>query len=370
MKKTITALLAALMLASCANNAGLPPNTGSDNMDAQNNTTVDTPLLKQFIPDISQMSVEEKVGQLFLVRCSETEMDDILSKKPAGILMFGVDFKELDKKQVQDKIRSYQKRSSIPLIIAVDEEGGTVVRVSSNTALSDEKYKSPQSYYNEGGIELVTEKEEEKCEMLAELGINMNLAPVADVSTTPSDFIYDRSLGQNAEITAQYVAAVVEEMKDEDIASCMKHFPGYGSNADTHTGIAVDERPMRTFERSDFLPFLAGAEAGADAVLVSHNIVNCMDDTQPASISPAVHEILRDKIGFEGLAITDDMSMEAVADYGEPYIKAVNAGNNLVIVSDFASAYDEVLTAVRDGRISENTLNAAVERTLKWKKNL
>ncbi len=314
-----------------------------------------------------EMSLEKKVGQLFLVRCDNENMDEILSKNPAGIIMFGVDFNDLSASEVKAKIKGYQKKSNTPLIIAVDEEGGTVVRVSSNPLLSDEKFKSPQYYYNEGGMDLVLRKEDEKCELLTSLGINMNLAPVADVSVSENDFIYDRSLGEDAEITAQYISAVVKEMKKNNIASCLKHFPGYGSNVDTHTGIAVDERSMRSFEYSDFLPFISGIEAGADSVLVSHNIVTAMDAELPASISPAVHEILRNKLEFDGLVMTDDMSMEAVAEYGEPYIKAVNAGNDLIVVTDFAAAYDEVLQGVKDGSISMETLDTAVERTLAWK---
>ncbi len=327
-----------------------------------------TPVKVENITPKWELTTEEKVGQLFLVRCDNANMDAILEKNPAGVLMFAVDFKDLSEEAVENKIDGYQKKSATPLIIAVDEEGGTVVRVSSNPQLSDEKFKSPQHYFNEGGMELVIEKEEEKCDMLDELGINMNLAPVADVSVSENDFIYDRSLGQNAEITAKYVSAVVQEMKEEGIASCLKHFPGYGSNVDTHTGIAVDERSKREFKNSDFVPFIAGIKAGADAVLVSHNIVTCMDEDLPASISPAVHDILRNDLDFNGLVMTDDMSMQAVAQYGEPYVKAVNAGNDIIIVTDFEAAYNEVLAAVKDGRISMDTLDKAVNRTIEWKK--
>ena len=318
---------------------------------------------------IDDMSLEEKVGQMFMVRCDAAKMDEIMEKQPGGIVMFGADFEGLSEKEVKDKINGYKAKSRLPLAIAVDEEGGTVVRVSSNPALSDEKFRSPQEYYNEGGMELVLEKEEKKCKMLKSLGINMNLAPVADVSVNEEDFIYDRSLGQNAEETSQYVAAVVEEMDDNDIASCLKHFPGYGSNTDTHTGIAVDERGMRSFEQADFIPFMKGIEAGADAVMVSHNIVKCMDEENPASISPAIHDILRNKLDFYGIVMTDDMSMQAAAGYDEPYIRAVNAGNDMMIVTDFNDAYNEVLDGVKEGKIPEETINKAVERILDWKED-
>lgn len=317
--------------------------------------------------DIHDMSIEEKAGQMLMVRCDPENMDAVMEKQPGGIVMFESDFKGLSKDEVKDKIKGYKDKSSAPLVVAVDEEGGTVVRVSSNPALSEERFRSPQEYYKEGGMELVLEKEEQKCRMLKELGIDMNLAPVADVSVNEEDFIYKRSLGESAEETSQYVAAVVGKMKDNGIASCLKHFPGYGSNADTHTGMAVDERGMRSFEQSDFLPFMKGIEAGADAVLVSHNIVKCMDAENPASISTAVHDILRNKLNFDGIVLTDDMSMQAAAGYDEPYIKAVNAGNDMLIVTDFEAAYDEIVSGIRDGKISEETVNAAAERILDWK---
>lgn len=322
-------------------------------------------------PSPKTASLEEKVGQMFFVRCDDANIDTILSKNPAGLVMFAVDFKGLTKEEVQKKILSYQKKSKTPLIIAVDEEGGTVVRVSSNPNLSDEKYKSPQEYYLDGGMEKIKENTAEKSELLTSLGINMNLAPVSDVSTNNEDFIYDRSFGKDAVATAEYVSSVVSVMKKNGIASCLKHFPGYGNNADTHTGIAIDERGYTEFEEKDFLPFKAGIDAGADAVLVSHNIVNCMDRSVPASISPAVHDILRNTLGFNGIILTDDMSMDAMKDYGTPYVKAVNAGNDLIIVTDFDTAYNEVLNAVRSGEIEESTIDKAVNRVTEWKeKNL
>ena len=167
-----------------------------------------------------------------------------------------------------------------------------------------------------------------------ESGININFAPVCDVSQDPADFIYDRTLGRDAQETSQYVAAVVETMAEEGMGSVLKHFPGYGNNVDTHTGIAVDQRPLETFEASDFLPFQAGTEAGGGktAVLVSHNIMAAVDDTLPASLSPAVHDLLREQLGFDGVVMTDDLAMEAVAAYsadGAVAVMALEAGNDL-----------------------------------------
>ena len=147
---------------------------------------------------------------------------------------------------------------------------------------------------------------------------------MADVSTDPADFIYDRSFGQDAQATAEYVQEVVESVNlvsVQDpaftgpyykIGCVLKHFPGYGNNVDTHTGIAIDERPYEQFVAGDFLPFQAGIKAGAGSVLVSHNVVTCMDESLPASLSPEVHRVLREELDFDGVILTDDLAMDAV----------------------------------------------------------
>ena len=271
---------------------------------------------------LDSMTLEEKVGQLFFVRCPETNaVEDISTYHLGGYLLFGRDYKDGDSwltwEQFIQKIESYQDAAAIPLLIGSDEEGGTVTRASRNPNLFSEPFKSPQKLNYIGGIEEILRDTDTRSRELRALGINVNFAPVCDVSTDPKDFIYDRTLGQDANMTADYVRLVVPAMTVGGTLPVLKHFPGYGSNADTHTGIAVDQRPMETFETSDLLPFKAGIEAGTPFVLVSHNIVNCMDPELPASLSPAVHKILREECGFDGIAITDDLAMDAVKAYAK-----------------------------------------------------
>ena len=318
---------------------------------------------------IDTMSLEEKVGQILFVRCVDDEQtDDLMSIKPGGILMFGRDFEGLTKDEVKEKIQSYQDKSDIPLIIGADEEGGTVVRVSSNPNLAPEKFKSPQEIYNEGGMDAVVENATEKSELLLNLGVNMNLAPVADVSTNPSDYMYDRSLGQNAEVTADFVSKTVTAMNNAGIMSVLKHFPGYGGvGGDSNQGTVYDDKTSESIRENDLLPFKAGIEAGASSVLVAHNTVNALDSENPASLSPTIHNMLRDECGFDGVIMTDDIAMGAVADMENVYVKAVNAGNDLLITTDYQTGYNQILNAVKCGEISEETLNSAVERVLKMK---
>ena len=115
------------------------------------------------------------------------------------------------------------------------------------------------------------------------------------------------------------------------------------------------------------LPFKAGIEAGASCVLVAHNTVNALDSENPASLSPTIHNMLRDECGFDGVIMTDDIAMGAVADMENVYVKAVNAGNDLLITTDYQTGYNQILNAVKCGEISEETLNSAVERVLKMK---
>lgn len=315
------------------------------------------------------MSLEQKVGQLFFVRCPEPQLTtSLLQRQPGGLVLFKRDFAQRTKDEVRQTLESYQQKSKIPLLFGVDEEGGNVVRISSNPLLRAEKFRSPQQLFQAGGMDAIRRDTAEKSKLLLELGIHMNLAPVADVSTSPKDFMYERSFGGSASETADYVAVVVREMKTHGIASCLKHFPGYGSNNDTHTGAAVDPRPYEQFVSSDFLPFSAGIQAGADAVLVSHNIIESMDASLPASLSRPVHDILRGELHFSGLILTDDLAMKALNAYKDPYVKAVLAGNDLLIVSDFDTAYEQVLSAVKDGTIPMQILDTAVTRTLEWKK--
>ena len=172
---------------------------------------------------------------------------------------------------------------------------------------------------------------------------------------------------------AEYADTVVSAMGEAGIGSVLKHFPGYGSNRDTHTGIAVDQRPLEQFRQSDFLPFQAGIDAGAGGVLVSHNIVTCLDPELPASLSPASYQVLREELGFEGVAMTDDLDMDAVQKYveeGTAPVMALQAGADLVLTSDPQGGIPSVLEAVETGALTWDRLDQSVLRVLRWKLQL
>ena len=317
------------------------------------------------------MTTEEKVGQMFFVRCPETDGAEMVARyQPGGILLFGRDFDGLSRGQVTGAIEAYQSAAKIKLLVGADEEGGEVVRISDNPQLSDEPYWSMRDLYNAGGTELLCAAEAEKCRLLLSLGVNVNFAPVCDISDDPASFMYARSLGLSPADTAAAVGAVVGTYEAENVGTVLKHFPGYGNAADSHAGVVYDNRGLAAFEGGAFLPFEAGIDAGADCVLVTHNIVPCVDGEAPASLSAAWHAVLRDTLGFSGVIITDDLSMGGVTDYtdGESAaVAAVLAGNDMLCCTDFETQNPAVVRAVEDGTISEARIDESVLRILRWK---
>lgn len=378
MKRIFTVFLCLLLLSGC----GSPPVSVPDSTPEPSSLEPPEPVppdhTEQDPADdlLSSMTLEEQVGQLFFVRCPESgAAEDIRAYHLGGYLLFGRDFKDRTANEIVQTIAGYQAASSIPLLIGVDEEGGTVVRVSSNPHIRSEKFAAPQRLYALGGLERISADTHEKDLLLSALGINVNFAPVCDVSTNPGDFIYDRSFGQDAQATAEYVSRTAARMAADHMGSVLKHFPGYGNNADTHTGIAVDQRSMETFRTSDFLPFSAGMDAGGGntAVLVSHNIVQAMDPELPASLSPEVHRILREELGFDGVAMTDDLAMDAVAAYagdGGAAVLALRAGNDMVVTTDYRTQIPRVLQALEAGELEEAVIHTACRRVLQWKSAL
>ncbi len=319
---------------------------------------------------VEKMSIEEKVGQLFLVRYNYKDTEYLSNFYPGGYILFAKDFQNHTQESIKKEIDEVQKINKHPLIIGVDEEGGTVTRVSRFTEYRNEKFKSPREYYDEGGYELLEKTEEEKANLLKSLGINLNLAPVADISTNENDYMHDRSFGYDRDKTTEYITKMVEYSHNNKINATLKHFPGYSNNNDTHTGIAIDERDYETIKNNDYKPFEAGIKANVESVLVSHNIVKCIDEDNPSSLSKKVVGELRNKLGFTGIIMTDDLSMDAVKSYvdnNSAAIKAINAGNDMIITSDFLTMKNEILKAIETKEIDEETINKAVTRIIAWK---
>lgn len=316
---------------------------------------------------LQTLSLEEKIGQLFLVHYPSNPKEWIEKYKLGGYLFFEKDFTNKSKKEVQNMIKEVQDVSTIPLLTAVDEEGGRVVRVSSNPNLAPTKFKSPKELYTLGGFEKIKEDTKEKSNILSSLGLNLNLAPVVDVSTNSSDYIYNRTLGENTSLTSTFAETVIKAGKDTGVSYTLKHFPGYGSNSDTHTGASIDNRTLEEIKRNDLPPFEKGIAAGAEAILVSHNTVHSLDGNNPASLSPSVHNLLRNNLKFTGIIMTDDLSMGATSSIDDVAVKAILAGNDLIITSKPEESIQAITKAIEEGRISENTIDKLAFRILAWK---
>lgn len=323
---------------------------------------------------VDSMSLEQMVGQMFFARCpGGGAAAQISSYYPGGYILFARDFANQTPSSVKSTISGYQSASRTPMLIGVDEEGGTVVRVSKYPAFRASRFLSPADIYNKSGINGLVSDTAEKDALLKSLGINVNLGPVCDVSQNPSDYIYDRTLGKSGKESAPAISAMVSQMKKDRMGSVLKHFPGYGSNVDTHMGIAVDKRSIDSFRQNDFLPFIAGIKAGAGGIMINHNIINCLDSKHPASLSPAVVKVIRNELGFNGVIMTDDLSMSAITKYTDgknAAVSAVIAGSDMLISSDFVNQYNAVLSAVKNGTISKTRIKQSVMRIVQWKVNL
>ncbi len=372
MKHIFSLVLCCLLLTGCAENKPVmeSPAPQPETIPAETTVPPETTAPDPVEEILRSMPLEEWVGQLFLVGAdANLALEHIETYQPAGFLLFSHDFEG----DARTAIARYQSASSLPMLIAADEEGGTVTRISRHTQYRSSRFPAPRELYEQGGMDLVLTTEAEKCTLLSSLGVNVNLGPVCDITTDPGAFMYRRSLGQDKQTTADFADGMVRLMKDHGIGSALKHFPGYGNNTDTHTGIARDSRSLAQLQQEDLIPFQAGIDAGCDAVLVSHTIVEAFDPELPASLSPAVHTYLRETMGFEGVIVTDDLTMDAIAQRygaGEAAVMAVLAGNDLLCSTRFAEQYEAVLAAVLDGRIGYDTLKAAASRVLRWKLSL
>lgn len=334
-----------------------------------------TPLVDDDIRQmVAEMTVRERVAQMMIVSCSDQFTAQYVSEQGAGgVCLFAGPFEWKTAEEVRAMTKGFQDAAKIPMLIAVDEEGGEVNRISLNPNLRRTSFQSPRALYEQGGLNLIKSDAREKSDLLLNLGVNVNFAPVCDVPLTEFDFIYWRSFSNNAKETSEYVDSVVSVMKQQGIGSTLKHFPGYGGSTDTHWGMAWDNRAYSEFETRDFLPFKAGIEAGADSVMISHNIVECMDADKPASLSPAVHKILREQLDFRGVVMTDDLGMGAISTFTKdrnPAVAAISAGNDMIIYWDFESAVNAVTEAVHAYKINITQVDNSVYRILMWKRKL
>ncbi|MGN0244096.1 MAG: glycoside hydrolase family 3 protein [Lachnospiraceae bacterium] len=352
----MTGLLAVFTLTGCRNATVSRPSSSTEMTEKQealttkDPTTMNSVELDGLTEDVlKRMTLKEKVGQMFLVNVDL--LDDSLERYPkevskklkkklkqypvGGVVLFSRDMK--NRKQIKTWIRNLQETARISMFVAVDEEGGSGSR-------------------------------------LKELGFNVNFAPVAEVSQGLNRELDERTFGEDTEQVSEMVSAYVQALQKEQVSATLKYFPGQATTKqDTHKGSAVSEYTIKQLRKSTFLPFEAGIKAGTDFVMVSHvEMSNVLEEVEPASLSPLIMtEILRNELGYENIIITDAFNMKAITNLyksKKAAVKAIEAGADIVLMpTSIKNAYEGVLDAVQDGKLSEERIDESVRRIIRTK---
>lgn len=330
----------------------------------------------------SEMSIENKVAGLFMVtpeaitgvrtatQAGNGTQEALNQYAVGGLIYF--EHNILDKEQITTMLANTASMSNYPIFLAVDEEGGDVSRVA-NSKVEVEKVEDMASIGAGGDASVAAGAGTTIGSYLNEIGFNVDFAPVADVAGEGSA-LGNRSFGSDPQVAGEMVSNVVGGIEGTGVSACLKHFPGLGSTSeDTHDGRVEITKSIDEMRASDFVPFSAGIEAGADFVMVSHATAPALDeDNVPSSLSKKViTDILRGELGFEGVVITDALDMTAITDYYTPEeaaVMALEAGADMLLMpEDFEKAYNAVLAAVQDGTLSEERINESLDRIYRVK---
>lgn len=331
---------------------------------------------KQLKHYIKQMSLDEKLGQLYLVPSNgdASAMNQAIQKYHlGGVVLFGNDFKGETQTQFKTKLQQMQASSKLPLFIATDQEGGTVSRLSNNPALTNNrKFPSPRDIYQAKGLTGVLQENVATAKILKQLGINWNFAPVADVTNDPQSFMYERTVGLDYKQTATYIAKTVKQIQKQNEIATLKHFPGYGACQDTHTGFAQNTKSLKELQKEDLLAFKAGIKAKVDSIMITHLVVNAIDNQYPASLSKKVHTYLRKKLKYQNVIVTDDLGMGAISDFVKKTnenadVVAFMAGNDVLLSGNYQTGIPALKQALKDKKITQKQIDQSVYRILKLK---
>ena len=318
---------------------------------------------------MQEMTLREKVLQLFMVTpealtgvdevyAAGAKTEESIREYPVGgIVYFKQNLRSPD--QVKDMLTRTQKyfrdNTGIEAFLAVDEEGGQVSRISGREEFGIASFPDMSEIGASGEPQKAYEVGDKIGTYLADLGFNMDFAPVADVLTNPENTVVARrSFGTDGAVTAAFSNEVVKGLQAHGISAVLKHFPGHGgTTADSHDGYAATERTLEELMAEDFVPFLEGGRAGARFIMSGH------------IAAPAV------TLGYDGIIITDALNMGAVTSSyssADAAVRALQAGNDMLLMPEnFQEAYQGVLTAVENGTLSEERINQSVERILKVK---
>lgn len=322
------------------------------------------------------MNLEEKIGQLLMVGFAGYEAPDYIldwlaQGKISGVILFSRNVKNPE--QLAALTESLHKAAKTPILISIDQEGGTVARLRNGFT------ESP------GAMALAAGGDEKMAESVASMlakemravGINWNYAPVVDIThDIQNTSVGTRSLGTDAAQVSKFAVAQVRGYQKMGVAACAKHFPGLGNTpVDTHHALAVITDPIDYLYEHDLVPFRATVAAGIDSVMVCHVKFEALDSEYPATLSPQVTtHLLRDELGYTGVATTDCMEMKAISgNYGagESAVLSALAGMDMILFSHTRSmqeeAYDALLEAAKSGRLPLSRIDEAVGRVQAFK---
>ena len=329
---------------------------------------------------LDAMTTEEKVGQLFIIQPesigitteAEKVTPQLLQQYPVGGFLITGDNISGDQ-QIRQLISALQTSSKLPALIATDEEGGTVARFANKKFLNLPRYKNAASVAADGDPEAALEMGRTIGAYLKSYGVNMDLAPVADVNTNPKNpIIGKRAFASDGQTVRDMAAAMAAGLQEQGIIPTYKHFPGHGDTSqDSHTALAVSYQTPEQLRACEWLPYQSLSPS--TCVMVAHvALPNVTGNLTPATLSPEIiQDFLRQELGFTGVVITDGMEMRAIVKHysdGEAAILAILAGCDMILQpKDFSEAYGAVLAAVAEGKISRQRLDESVYRILTLK---
>lgn len=375
---TLLLIGALFILSGCSHSANKIVKTNTKTKQSSSPKKHNKKKIDKITRILNKMTLDEKLGQLYFAHSTgnfDQMKQDVKKYHLGGITLFAPDFTNRTHAKFLNEIRAYQSNSKFGLLIATDQEGGTVTRIDSNSQISKRHFPSPAEIYQQSGLTGIRKEDSTVAKILKQNGINMNFAPVADVALNKDSFIYKRTLEQDYQTTAKYIPIAVKAIQQEHVASCLKHFPGYGDAADTHTGFAQINKPLLKYQTNDLLPFKTGIHAGVDSIMVSHIIIKSIDATKPASLSPAVHHLLRYNLNYHNIIITDDLQMGAITHYANKYntvpdVLALEAGNDMLLGGNYQKNILIIKKAIQNNKISIRQINQSVKRILRLKEKL
>ena len=360
---------------------GAPETDAPTETEAPTETTSPEELAAQEILD--GMTLDEKLCQLFVVTpdaltglspatAAGDATREALERTPVGGLVYFAQ-NIVSAEQVTQMLQTTQSYSKIPLLLGVDEEGGTVSRIGANEALGGTKVADMRSFGQSADPAQVYAAGQTLAANLTGLGFNLDFAPDCDVVSGVDSVIGSRSFGSDPELCASLAGVIVKSLRAEGVVSCLKHFPGYGSaTVDDHNGTSIVEKTLDELESCDLVPFqsIIAQEGSVPFVMVTHlSYPNVTGSDTPADLSSAiVTDILRDKLGYQNVIITDSQSMSSITDHysaGEAAVQALAAGCDMILMpSDLQGAFDAVKAAVADGTLTQSRIDESVLRIL------